>query len=100
MSSAEPTAGLTDETEMMTAAEGRSLLAGLLHRSSLYRTGADFLELLNFVSRMRHFAPFNAMLLQIQKRGLRFAASEHDWLTRYSRTVKDIAARSRKGRDR
>ena len=60
----------------------RSLLADLLERSRLYHTRKDYLDLLAFVSRLRNFAPFNAMLLQIQRPGLAYVASEYDWRTR------------------
>ena len=53
----------------------RSLLDQLLADARLYTLGKDYKELLNFVVRLRNFAPFNAMLLQVQKPGLRFAAS-------------------------
>ena len=53
----------------------RSLLDQLLADARLYKLGKDYKELLNFVVRLRNFAPFNAMLLQVQKPGLRFAAS-------------------------
>ena len=66
----------------------RSLLADLLERSRLYHTSKDYLELLGFVSRLRNFAPFNAMLLQIQRPGLTYAASEYDWRTRFNRAIK------------
>ena len=69
----------------------RSLLADLLERSRLYHTSKDYLELLDFVSRLRNFAPFNAMLLQIQRPGLTYAASEYDWRTRFDRTIKEDA---------
>jgi hypothetical protein len=42
---------------------------------AFYTLGKDYKEPLNFVVRLRNFAPFNAMLLQVQKPGLRFAAS-------------------------
>jgi hypothetical protein len=69
----------------------QALLSQLLHESKLYRTGADFQELLDFVNRLPNFAPFNAFLLQIQKRGLKFAASEYDWYKKFNRTVKEGA---------
>ena len=47
----------------------RSLLDQLLEDSRLYKTSADYKALLDFVVRLRNFAPFNAMLLQIQKPG-------------------------------
>jgi hypothetical protein len=69
----------------------RSLLATLLEDSRLYHTGKDYLELLEFVSRLRNFAPFNAMLLRIQKPGLTYAASAWDWRTRFGRTINEGA---------
>jgi hypothetical protein len=69
----------------------RSLLTRLLESSQLYRSGKDYKELLDFVVRLRNFAPFNAMLLQLQKPGLRHAASARDWLERFNRTIKEGA---------
>jgi hypothetical protein len=69
----------------------RSLLANLLERSRLYHTSKDYLDLLDFVSRLCNFAPFNAMLLHIQRPGLTYAASEYDWRTRFNRTIKEDA---------
>jgi hypothetical protein len=46
----------------------RSLLDQLLADARLYTLGKDYKELLDFVVRLRNFAPFNAMLLQLQKR--------------------------------
>lgn len=63
----------------------RSLLDRLLTDSRLYTSSKDYQEILIFVARMRNFAPFNAMLLQIQKPGLRFAASALDWQQRFGR---------------
>jgi hypothetical protein len=61
----------------------RSLLDQLIEDSRLYRQGKDF-----FVVRLRNFAPFNAMLLQVQKPGLNYAASARDWRERFGRTIK------------
>lgn len=44
----------------------RSLLDQLLADSRLYTQSKDYKELLDFVVRLRNFAPFNAMLLQVQ----------------------------------
>lgn len=67
------------------------MLADLLEVSRLYHASKDCLDLLDFVSRLRNFAPFNAMLLQIQKPGLMHAASAYDWQTRFNRTIKEGA---------
>jgi hypothetical protein len=69
----------------------RSLLDSLLTASRLYHTTADYKALLDFVVRLRNFAPFNAMLLQVQKPGLAYAASAVDWWTRFGRKPKEGA---------
>lgn len=69
----------------------RSMLDQLLEDSRLYRKGADYKNLLDFAVRLRNFAPFNALLLQIQKPGLNHAASARDWREKFGRTIKDAA---------
>lgn len=69
----------------------RSLLDQLLEDSRLYKSSKDYLNLLEFIARMRNFAPFNALLLQIQKPGLQFAASKHDWRERFKAEVNEDA---------
>jgi hypothetical protein len=71
--------------------QARSLLADLLESSKLYHTTEDYQALLAFVSKLRNFAPFNAMLLHIQKPGLAYAASAYDWATRFGRSIKEDA---------
>lgn len=72
-------------------AAARSLLDQLLEESRLYKTSQDYLELLEFTKRLRNFAPFNAMLLHVQKPGLTYAASAYDWRTRFGRRPKENA---------
>lgn len=69
----------------------RSLLTQLLEDSRLYRNSDDYMALLDFIVRLPNFAPFNAMLLQIQRPGMTYAASAHDWLKRFNRTIKEGA---------
>lgn len=71
--------------------ESRSALAKLLTDSKLYTQSKDYKELLDFVVKLRNFAPFNAMLLQIQKPGLSYAASASDWMKRFGRWPKEGA---------
>lgn len=66
----------------------RSLLDQLLQDSRLYVHSKDYKELLDFAVRFRNFAPFNAMLLQVQKPGLTFATSAHEWRERFQRRPK------------
>ncbi|MGZ5481056.1 MAG: ImmA/IrrE family metallo-endopeptidase [Pyrinomonadaceae bacterium] len=69
----------------------RALLDRLLTNSKFYKNSKDYKELLDFVARLRKFAPFNAMLLKVQKPGIRFAASARDWRVRFKRTPKEDA---------
>jgi hypothetical protein len=69
----------------------RSLLDQLLADSRLYTQSADYRALLDFVVHLRNFAPFNAMLLQMQKPGLSYAASARDWRERFDRRPKEGA---------
>jgi hypothetical protein len=68
-----------------------SLLDRLLTESRLYIRSKDYKDLLDFVVKLRDFAPFNAMLLHVQKPGLSYAASEHDWKARFGRSIKEGA---------
>jgi hypothetical protein len=79
------------QLDLLETAKARSLLDQLLADSKLYPKSADYQALLDFVVRLRNFAPFNAMLLQIQKPGLSYAASAHDWLIRFRRYPKQGA---------
>jgi hypothetical protein len=68
-----------------------AMLDQLLRDARLYRTSKEYQALLDFTNRMPHIAPFNAMLLQIQKPGLSFAAHPVDWRQRFDRTIKQDA---------
>ena len=76
-----------EQLDLLETTVARSLLDQLLEDSRLYKSGTDYKQLLNFVVRLRNFAPFNAMLLQIQKPGLMYAASARDWRERFGRLV-------------
>ena len=71
--------------------DARSILDQLLESSRLYTKGKDYKELLDHVVKLRPFAPFNAMLLQIQKPGLSYAATATDWQRRFGRKPKEGA---------
>src|SRR5713101_6019755 len=79
------------QQELFEPKAARSLLDQLLADSQLYTQSKDYKELLDFVVRLRNFAPFNAMLLQVQKPGLSYAASALDWRERFRRTPKESA---------
>ena len=66
----------------------RALIDQLIAATRLYSTSETVQELLDFTIRLRELAPFNAMLLHIQKPGLTHAATAWDWLDRFGRTPK------------
>lgn len=79
------------QSDLFETEAARSLLDQLLIDSRLYTKSQDYKNLLDFVVRLRNFAPFNAMLLQVQKPGLSYAASASDWKYRFDRTPKEGA---------
>lgn len=82
------TENLSAQSDLFETESTRSLLDRLLADSRLYTRSQDYQDLLNFVVRLRNFAPFNAMLLHVQKPGLSYAASARDWRERFQRTIK------------
>lgn len=78
------------QPDLFQTASNRALLDRLIEESRLYTTSNDYKELLDFVVRLRNFAPFNAMLLQVQKPGLTYAMSLREWRA-FGRTPKEGA---------
>jgi hypothetical protein len=66
----------------------RALIDQLIAATRLYATSDAVKELQEFIARMRCFAPFNAMLLHVQKPGLTHAATAQDWWHRFGRAPK------------
>lgn len=79
---------LADEAEKE---RDRALVDQLIADTQLYDSAQAIKELLQFTARLRHIAPFNAMLLHIQKPGLSFAARPKDWWERFRRRPKRYA---------
>ncbi len=67
----------------------RALIEQLIAATRLYQTSESVKDLLEFTVRLRRFAPFNALLLHIQKPGLTFAASAREWFERFGRVPKE-----------
>lgn len=66
----------------------RAFIDQLIANTRLYDSVEALKGLLDFTTRLRNIAPFNAMLLHIQKPGLSYAAREKDWWTRFGRRAK------------
>ena len=69
-------------------AQDRALIEQLIAATRLYATSDAIKELEAFAVRLRGFAPFNGMLLHIQKPGLTHAATAADWWKRFRRIPK------------
>ena len=69
----------------------RALIEQLIAATKLYNSSDAIQDLFDFTIRLRAFAPFNAMLLHIQKPGLTHAATARDWWTRFHRAPKEGA---------
>lgn len=60
----------------------------LFHEIGTYRNSSEFKKLLDFIKKFPKTAPYNAMLLHIQKPGSNYVASASDWLNRFGRSIK------------
>lgn len=53
-----------------------------------YKSTVNFKELMKFIKKFHNIAPFNAMLLHMQRPGCSYVATARDWLTLHNRTIK------------
>lgn len=56
-----------------------------------YRESKNFKEVLKACVRLRHLAPYNAMLVEMQRPGALYVLSEKEWRTKYDRGIKPNA---------
>lgn len=63
----------------------------LFQEIGAYRKTTEFKELINFVKKFPKIAPYNAMLLHIQKPGSIYVASVAEWQNRFDRRIKPEA---------
>jgi len=80
---------MTETSVELNEKQAFSLLGGLIKSAKLYEQSENYLALLEFVSKQKQFAPFNAMLLHVQNPKLRFVATQKDWKKLYKRDVKE-----------
>ncbi len=71
--------------------EFKSTLDDLFHKSVNYRLSTQFQEAIDFVARFRDYAPYNNMLVKIQRPSCGFYATANDWQARFNRAVKEDA---------
>lgn len=58
------------------------------HQCLAYRSGGEYLEALQFVSRFTKYAPLNAFLIYAQRPTATFVATSSRWRSRFGRKVK------------
>jgi len=81
--------GLTESVPRpLTESEAQRSIDDLVTEAHRYRSSKDYQELLQFVAGFRRYAPFNAMLLHVQRSGATFVESAHSWRERYGRRVR------------
>lgn len=56
-----------------------------------YKSSKAYSEFIRFIAKFRLYAPFNAMLVHIQKPGAGYVAPPHRWLSDYRRRIKPEA---------
>jgi hypothetical protein len=68
-----------------------STIDALLRSSALYRSSAEFKDMVAFMGRFRDYAPYNVMLVRLQNPSCGFFATEKDWRLRHKRWLIDDA---------
>jgi hypothetical protein len=63
----------------------------LLRQSAVYRSSAEFREMIEFMAKFRRYSPYNNMLVRIQNPRCGFYATEKTWMERFKRRVKEDA---------
>lgn len=63
----------------------------LYSESQRFRESTEYMAMLDFVSRLRDLAPFNAWLLYMQNPKLTYVARAEDWMRRFGRTPRPDA---------
>lgn len=65
-----------------------SALDDLFKSSRLYSSSQEYMDLLNFITKFRKYAPFNCMLMHIQNQNASYVASAIDWKRKFNRYPK------------
>ncbi len=69
----------------------KSTLDDLVGQCLRYRNSGAFKEMIEFTAKFRDYAPYNNLLVSIQRPGCSFYATEKDWQTRFGRKIKEDA---------
>lgn len=70
---------------------GTRALDDLFVNAAKYQSTEGYHELLKFITHFHYYAPFNAMLVHIQKPGAKYVLPAHRWQRDHERTIKPSA---------
>jgi hypothetical protein len=73
------------------AGDGRALIDQLIADTKLYNSRESVKELLDFTVKLPNIAPFNAMLIHIQKPGATYVMRPKEWIFGFHRRIKPHA---------
>lgn len=77
--------------DSLTQEKQRAELDKLFEEVGKYRSMDEYMELLEFIKKFPKIAPYNAMLLHVQKPGSAYVASASEWRKHFNRRVKPNA---------
>ena len=69
-------------------AAAKASIDALIRGGHHYRRSTDYAEMVRFVGRFHWYAPYNAMLVHLQRPGTRFVATEQRWRDDFRRAVR------------
>ena len=85
------TEGLFDEDLQDQQIDFESEIDELYNNVGEYRKSAKFRKILDFCSKFRSVAPFNAMLIELQRPGCELILTGRQWLLRFNRMIRPNA---------
>lgn len=71
--------------------EIKSNLDALWSRVAQYRSSKQYMEMMHACASFRELAPYNAMLIQMQRPSARYVLTEKQWFDQYKRRIKPNA---------
>ena len=81
--------GFDDDTSSASVAEqARQSIDDLVRGAQRYRTSAQYLDLLRFAGSFRRYAPYNVVLVDIQKPGATYVLTAARWREAHGRAVR------------
>ncbi len=77
-----------ESTEPLNQETAHHALDELFELSRKYRSGKEYLDLLQFISRFKSYSIFNALLVHVQMPGAKYVAPASRWMRDYGRHIR------------